>query len=42
MYGDSSSAASASSEGSEIEIATTSGRGTITSWTSLSAKSKTL
>ena len=42
MYGDSSTAFSASSAGSAIEIATTSGRGTITSATSLSAKSKTL
>jgi hypothetical protein len=42
VYGDSITAASASSGGSSTESATTSGRGTITAETSLSAKSKTL
>ena len=42
MKGDSSTALSASSGAISTEIPITSGRGTITSETSLSAKSKTL
>jgi len=42
VYGESITAVSASSGGISIESATTSGRETITSEASLSAKSKTL
>ena len=42
VYGESITAARHSSGGRSTEIATTCGRGTITSWTSLPAKSKTL